>query len=182
MFANPAVKPVLILASLFTAFLVAGFFLVDLYVSGRNAGDAETAGEVTYENHDIATALDYRSDFIGDQGNTFALIGTLPLSENTVLMSVIDDGVRVQLERVNLASRDVQLNMAYTAAALMATISNAEYITFETPQSRVEINRDEVEESLGLGDLNEIGVNEWENVYERIPQLADDTIRVTADQ
>lgn len=179
--ASPARRPVLILSALIVLFLTGGFFFVDSFLGTPEVEQDAADEEITYLNHDIATSLDYRSDFVGDQGNTFALLGTLPLSDCTSLMSVMDDGVRIQLDDVDLADRYVQRDMAYTASVVVMTISNANTVTYETPQSRVVLSRDEVLDGLEIDNFDGIGVQEWETIRERIPMLADDTIRVTAD-
>lgn len=179
---RPKIKPIVVLSSLIVAFLVAGFFLVDTYLA-RTSADAETQDErLSYHNHDIDSALTYRSDYVGDQGNTFSLLASLPLADKTALMSVVNDGVRIELEDVTLADTSVKRDMVYSAAVIMTIISDVDSVEYATMAQRAELTRAALSARLGVVELGGDAIQNWESVRSSIPDLAEASLTLEINQ
>ncbi|QJC22587.1 hypothetical protein HC352_08800 [Arcanobacterium buesumense] len=157
----------------------AGFWGVyRLVVSNQLRISYDGESLLTYRTHNISDSLIYASDYVGDQGNTFSLMKTLPLNEKITQIGIIDQGVVINLHEINLNEDSIQRDILYSASVVMATIKDAKYVAYQSNLARIEVTRYDVESFIPEGALTTLNQQKWDQVRRSIPEAVPQIIAV----
>ncbi|HJB00627.1 MAG TPA: DUF4825 domain-containing protein, partial [Candidatus Mediterraneibacter merdavium] len=98
------------------------------------------------EKSGIANIIKYQNSYIGDNSNTGALIGSLPLSEYGYVFEIHsqDCGLTIDYHFTDWYGNDdlyIEKSMIYNSASVFALIENVQYINFNFSGSSYHITR-----------------------------------------
>lgn len=115
--------------------------------------------------HDITYIYKYKSPYVGDPVNTNSLVGALPLhcTESMIQIEASPIGLTVNyLAPIwDIGREKVKRNIVYNAIAIMGTIDNITYVTFEFSGDSYMFTREECENILGNPLCEFIRDTEW---------------------
>ncbi|MFY9263224.1 MAG: hypothetical protein GX483_03955 [Actinomycetaceae bacterium] len=171
---------IILIMTMLTLFLIAGF-LVGAWIN-ENSGSSESSDPAaSYITHDPASAQPYVAPFVGDQANTFGLMQTLPLTQHTTYLAIVDQGVRVTVSGIDLLADETQYEMLYSAAIVMATIDDVQAVTYVDASYEIVITREFIEQYVPTAHGLPLDSPQWDDVREELPIAADHLEPVSSD-
>lgn len=125
------------------------------------------------EKSGIENIVKYQNSYIGDNSNTGALIGSLPLSEYGYVFEIDsqDCGLTIDYHFTDWYVNEnlyVEKSMIYNSVAIFALIDNVQYINYNFSGSAYRITREEIEKKypdfdkiIGKSGIDEEGFNQY---------------------